>query len=233
MTQKEPFLAGFSKHLYGKAKRSAQAAMQQFRASALRNSISGYGLLFDDVLPAEFLAEIDPTRRNRHFGHRPVFWAWIGQILEQNGSCSRALSLIQAWCVKAGLAAPGSGTSSYCKARKRLKGKFLKKVLARIDEVLRRGIRSCDRWHGFILKAFDGTSVKLLDTAANQARYPQPSSQKPGCGFPVMGVVGVLNISHGGWEGFTAGHYNLHDARAAQNLLGHVEQGDLILADRA
>lgn len=207
--------------------------MQQIRHRALRESICGYGFLFDDVLPAEFLAEIDPTRRNRHFGHRPVFWAWLGQILELNASCSRAVTLIQTWCVKAGLVVPASDTSPYCKARRRVKDSFLRKILARIDQVLRRGMRPSDLWHGLVLKAFDGTSVKLMDTAANQARYPQPSSQKPGCGFPVMGVVGLLNISHGGWEGFTTGDYKLHDARAAQSLLGHVERGDLILADRA
>jgi hypothetical protein len=48
-----------------------------------------------------------------------------------------------------------------------------------------------------------------------------------------MGIVGMLNMSHGGWEGFTTGNWKLHDARAAQRLLGFVDRGDLILADRA
>ena len=100
---------------YGKAKRSAQEVIRRIRLKALRGSLSGCGQLFEDVLPAEFLLENDKTKRNRHFGAIPVFWAWLGQILEQNASCSRALSLIQAWCAGAGLEPPVGDTSSYCR----------------------------------------------------------------------------------------------------------------------
>jgi hypothetical protein len=65
---------------------------------------------------------------------------------------------------------------------------------------LQRSVTEADRWHGFTLKAIDGTSVQLLDTLENQKEYLQPSQQKPSCGFPVMGVVGLLNLCHGGWE---------------------------------
>jgi hypothetical protein len=193
--QNEPFLAGFSRHLYGRAKRSVQEAMQRFRLAALRHCPGGYGLLFDDVLPAEFLCEVDKTKRNRHFGGIPVFWAWVAQILEHNASCSRGLSLIQAWCKGAGLAAPKGDTSSYCQGRKRLSEKFLDQIFSQITTTLRGEIREEDLWNGLVLKAFDGTSVKLMDTPANQKLYPQPTSQAEGCGFPVMGIVGLLNMS--------------------------------------
>ncbi len=233
MKQKQTFLTGFSKDLYGKAKRSAQEAMRKIRAKALRDSLGGYEMLFEDVLPCEFLAEIDPTVRNRHFGHRPVLWAWIGQIFGLNASCSSALGMIQTWCSGLGITPPKGNTSSYCQARQRMSESFLTQVFSRITQIQRRAIRSCDLWHGFVLKAFDGTSVKLDDTPANQEVYPQPSSQKVGCGFPVMGAVGLLNMSHGGWEGFSTGTWKEHDMRGAQKLLGHLEEGDLVLADRA
>jgi hypothetical protein len=54
--------------------------------------------MFEDVLPSSVLGELDPTRRQRHFGHLPVFWAWLAQILEGNASCSKALGFIQSWC---------------------------------------------------------------------------------------------------------------------------------------
>ena len=219
--------------MYGKAKRSAQELIRRIRLKALRGSFSGYGMLFEDVLPAEFLVENDKTKRNRHFGAIPVFWAWLGQILEQNASCSRGLSLVQAWCTGAGLEPPTGDTSSYCQARMRVPDEFLQKILSRVQDVQRRAMRPEDRWNGLVLKAFDGTSVKLMDTEENQEVYPQPSSQAEGCGFPVMGIVGLLNMSNGSWEAFTTGTWKLHDARAAQRLLGFVEEGDLILADRA
>ena len=129
VNQKAPFLAGFSKHLFGRAKRGAQEKMRRFRQLALRHSLAGYALLFENVLEPEFLASVDPTNRNRHFGHLPVFWAWIGQILEHNASCSRALGLIQAWSSGAGIPAPKGDTSGYCQSRQRLSTIFLEKVL--------------------------------------------------------------------------------------------------------
>ena len=110
-----------------------------------------------------------------------VFWAWIGQLLEENASCSRGLSLIQAWCAGAGIEPPAGDTSSYCQARMRVGEEFLKKILTRIDQWQRHAMRPEDRWNGLVLKAFDGTSVKLMDTVENQEMYPQPSSQAEGC----------------------------------------------------
>ena len=48
-----------------------------------------------------------------------------------------------------------------------------------------------------------------------------------------MGIVGVLNHSHGGWEGFETCTASTHDSRMAPKLAGHVGEGDLLLADRA
>src|ERR1035437_2778912 len=102
VTQKEPFLTGFSKHLYGSAKRSTQRSIQLFRKKALRDSTSSFARLFENILPAAWLAGIDPTRRIRDFPLILVFWAWFAQIIEGNASCSKALSMIQSWSVAAG-----------------------------------------------------------------------------------------------------------------------------------
>ena len=50
----------------------------------------------------------------------------------------------------------------------------------------------CWRWHGRPVRLVDGTTVAMPDTAANQAAYPQPRSQRPGLGFPLCRVVGLL-----------------------------------------
>lgn len=81
VTQKEPFRTGFSKHLCGSAKRSKQRSIQLFRKKALRDSTSYFARLFENVLPAAWLAGIDPTRRVRDFPLILVFWDWFGQII--------------------------------------------------------------------------------------------------------------------------------------------------------
>ena len=189
--------------------------------------------MFSNVLPPEFLSEIDPTKRQRLYGHLPVFWAWIGQILETNASCTKAVSMVQAWCRALGLPVPSSDSSPYCQGRMRLHDGFLRQVDTRIRSVLEGRITSRDRWRGHPLKAIDGTTVTLMDTPDNQLAYPQPCRQKEGCGFPVMGIVGMVNLSHGGVEGFETCGFRKHDARVAPQLLKHVEEEDIILGDRA
>jgi hypothetical protein len=231
--KKEPFLTSFPLSVFATATRKIQAALRSQRERVIRNSISGYALLFESVLAPGFLEAIDPTRRQRSFGHLPVFWAWLAQVLEANASCSKALGLIQSWYQASALTVPSGGTSGYCMARMKLREDFLAQIAHRITNRLGQRIRPIDKWHGLTLKAIDGSSVQLMDTKANQNLYPQPSGQKQGCGFPVMGIHGVVNLSHGGWEGFVTCDSRRHDVRVAPRLLKHVEAEDLLLADRA
>jgi hypothetical protein len=140
---------------------------------------------------------------------------------------------VQAWCADANLPAPSADTGAYCKARKRIKVAFLRVLRGRVNAHLEARIRPEDKYEGLVMKSIDGSSAQLEDTAANQAVYPQPSSQKPGCGFPVMGVMGVLNHCHGGWEDFATSTESAHDAPVAHKLLHNFGEGDLACADRA
>ena len=230
---KQPFLTDFPLTVFASAKRRLQAAIRHTSALITRRSLSGYAVLFEDILPGAFLASIDPTQRQRSFGHLLVFWAWLAQILEANASCQKAVSLIQSWCQTSGLSIPSSDTSSYCKARSRLSMDFLKAVHQRLRSHLSSRVTGANQWHGFTLMAMDGSSVHLMDTEENQLLYPQPSSQKPGCGFPTMGIVGLLNLGHGGWEHIETCPHTRHDTKAAATLATHLKTGDLLLADRA
>ena len=77
-------------------------------------------------------------------------------------------------------------------------------------------------------------AISMPDTPDNQARYPQPSSQARGVGFPLARLVGVICLSTGGvidaamgpFEG--KGHSELS---LFQGLLGAFRAGDVMLAD--
>lgn len=229
----QPVLTNFPRTIFATATRRLQAAISRQRQRITQSSLSGYALLFDFVLPAEFLRHFDPTKRQRHFGQLVVFWAWLAQILEINASCSRALGLVQSWCQANALPVPTGDTGAYCRARQRFSISFLKKIFTKTKRTLYAGMRERDRWRGHTLKAIDGTSVTLMDTPKNQLSYPQHGSSKPGCGFPIMGMVGIVNLSHGGVEGFETCEQSSHDARTAPQLLKHLDEGDLLLGDRA
>ena len=44
---------------------------------------------------------------------------------------------------------------------------------------------------------FDGSTVTMPDTPANQAAYPQVYNQKPGLGFPIARIGAVISLACG------------------------------------
>ena len=233
MNKNQPFLTGFPTTICGRIRRRFQEVFAARRKALADSSIATYAMQFGHIIPADFLHQHSSSERERHYCNVTVFWAWLAQILEANASCSKAVSLVQAWSAEAGLKVPSEDTGAYCRARNRLKMSFLKIMRERVSAWLAARIRDEDKYKGLVVKSLDGSSVQLDDTPDNQRTYPQPSSQKPGCGFPVMGVMGVLNHAHGGWEDFAVGEQSAHDAPVAHKLLHNFSAGDLVCGDRA
>ena len=50
-------------------------------------------------------------------------------------------------------------------------------------------------WHGRHVKLVDGSTCSMPDTEANQAEYPQPTSQAAGLGFPLAQFVVLLSLA--------------------------------------
>lgn len=51
--------------------------------------------------------------------------------------------------------------------------------------------------------------------------------------LPVMGIMGVLNHAHGGWEDIVEGPQSAHDAPVFRKLLHCFGRGDILCGDRA
>jgi hypothetical protein len=228
-----PFLPDLSAKLQGRQKRRQLKILRAKRDEALASSISDLGVLFHDILPADWLAETAADLRKRLFPRVAVFWAWLSQVFEQNESCAKALALIEAWHKDNGLTPPSFDTSSYCKARQRLPDSFLDQIHQRVETFAEARVEDHQLWQGHRLKAIDGTSVKLMDTPENQAEFPQPSGQAKGCGFPVMGVVGVLDLARGTLSNFITCDHRQHDIRGFYQLRSHFQKGDIVIGDRA
>ncbi len=142
-------------------------------------------------------------------------------------------SLVQAWCQDKGLPIPNKDTGAYSRGRGRLGMEFLDGASVRINDHPNVRIRPADTYQGHVVKSIDGSSMSLDNTEANQKEYPQPSSQKADCGFPVMGIMGVLNRAYGGWEDFVEGKQSAHDASIFRKLLHCFNAGDILCGDRA
>src|SRR5262249_53608249 len=90
-------------------------------------------------------------------------------------------------------------------------------------------------WQGRRVYRFDGTTVTMPDTPANQAAYPQVYHQKPGLGFPIvrLGAVialacgAVVNLGFGQYAGKGQGEVSL-----LRRLGDVLRPGDVLLGDR-
>jgi len=75
----------------------------------------------------------------------------------------------------------------------------------------------------------------MPDTEENQAIYPQQRRQKPGLGFPIARVVGVLCYSSAALLNAAIGPYKGKggsENALFRQLLDTFKPGNLILADR-
>jgi len=79
----------------------------------------------------------------------------------------------------------------------------------------------------------DGTGVQMHDTKENQDWYPQPNTQKPGCGFPAAQLLVLMNL-----ENATIPHVCITPAYVDESgvllteVMPQLRQGDVLLADR-
>ena len=81
----------------------------------------------------------------------------------------------------------------------------------------------------------DGTTLSMPNTRANQRSYPQPKSQKPGLGFPLVRLVclfslttgAVLDAAWGPYRGKGKGELSLF-----RKLWARLQRGDVLLRDR-
>jgi hypothetical protein len=103
--------------------------------------------------------------------------------LDADGGCLEVVRKVQAFAASRSLPTLSASASAYCQARSKLDGDGLKRILMHTSEQLyQRG--SARRWQEQRVVVVDGTGVSLPDTPDNQAVWPQPGSQKAGCGFP-------------------------------------------------
>jgi hypothetical protein len=229
---KTPFLTGFPTTLFGSAKRKTQDILADKRRKMLEGTLD---------LQQQFLEEIDPAlleqhagnQRNRHYPDRLIFWAFLHQVASDDGSCAAAVAQIQAWCRQQGLPAPGGGTSSYCEARAKLPVAMLRAVNDSLYRQLNARLGTDGLWRGLRPRAEDGTSVQAPDTGANRQAYPYPHGQQEGCGFPMIKLGGLIDLSHGGLREFATGTAQTSELAAHRELEDQfLQEGDVFIADR-
>ena len=190
MNKKQPFLTGFPTTICGRIRRRLQEVFAAKRRALADSSIATYVMQFGHILSADFLRRHSSSKRERHYDNVTLFWAWLAQILEANASCSKAVSLVQAWSVEVGLKVPSGDTGAYCKARNRIKLSFLRLVRERVNAWLNSRIRDENKYKGLVVKSLDGSSVQTRRHAGESAALSPAKFAEAGLRFPGHGHQG-------------------------------------------
>jgi hypothetical protein len=187
--------------------------------------------LFGPWLPPGLLAQSDEgaNSRERIYNVRRTFFGFLYQVLNPDCPCREIVRQVQALLSLGSARWVDAGTSAWCQARARLPWDILPRLRC---AVAARAEQATELWRGLRVKVVDGTSISLPDTAKNQRAYPQPGSQKPGCGFPVLKLVGVFSLATGVLLDYAKGNKHQHELNLLQPLMDQFRAGVLVLADR-
>ena len=200
-------------------------------------------------LPGELLRELAalPFQRLRWLPLTLVFWACLNMVLHPGSSCRETQRSIQAWWKRRGRLWLNPCSSAFCAARARLPMEWLRTLWWRAADRLAASAPTLPGCHGrrvlgspvrqpplfpSAASVVDGTSVTAPDTHDNQQQWPQPGSQKPGCGWPLINLSGLFCLSSGALLRAAHGPWKTSEARLFALLRRTLRAGDILVADR-
>jgi len=234
MLKRERFFPGFNHILCGNPPKSALAQLKEKFEDFRQSSLSELSDLFDSLVPSSKLQakEDKENSRERIYSLNVTFWAFLHQVISPRTSCREVVRRVQSFCSHRGLEIPSSESTAYCKARQRLPIEDLNSIHEAVVEKVQGRVRDEQRWKGHDIKVMDGTGITLADTPENQELFPQPSSQLPGCGFPVLKMVACFCLSSGALLKWVETNLKSHESRILQQFLGFFGTNDVVLTDR-
>jgi Transposase DDE domain len=217
-----------------KKPRSAQQKLADNIVLLKQKSFKQIGAVFEKFIPHSLLKpERDgPMSRRRLFSKENTFWAFFSQVLDADGGCKEVIRKLQSYASIKGVKVPSSSTASYCAARKKLDEQMLSDMLEhtadRLEEIPEPGLMNNRR-----VIVVDGTGVSMPDTLANQEVWPQSSSQKVGCGFPMARLCACFSLKSGALLSYALGNKKNHEIPLFRQQWNTFKRGDIILGDKA
>jgi len=204
-----------------------------------RQFLQDGGLPFGDILTDQIVAQAmtaaEGVWKDRIYTPLITLWVFLGQVLSADHSCRAAVARLIAHRLSRGESACSAETGAYCQARKRLPEKFCSEAARQTGRALDRQGKAQWLWKGRRVYVYDGSTVSMPDTPANQAAYPQNVVQKPGLGFPIARITAVFSLACGAVVDLGICRY----AGKGQSELGLLRTlwdifvpGDVVLADR-
>jgi hypothetical protein len=233
MRNSTPMFPGFHLQTLRRKPRSAQQKLAEKLTVLQQKSFKQIGEVFEKFIPRAFLKP-EPSgamSRRRLFSKENTFWAFFSQVLDADGGCKEVIRKLQSYASLKGIKVPSSSTASYCTARKKLDEQMLSDILEHTADQLKKmpegGLLNNRR-----VIVVDGTGVSMPDTPENQTIWPQPASQKPGCGFPSARICACFSLESGALLSYALGNKKNHELPLFRQQWKTFRSGDVFLGDK-
>lgn len=218
---------------------SSQAWFRQQTGFLRQQFLQDGGLPFTDVLSEQIVSEALETIGtyviDRVYPPLVTLWVFLSQVLSADHSCRAAVARLIAHRISRAQSPCSPETGAYCQARKRLPEQFFSTVARRTGRALEKNVDRKWLWKQRRVYVYDGSSVSMPDTPANQRDYPQPDTQKPGLGFPLARIAAVFSLACGAVLDVGICRYagkGQSELRMLRTLWHIFLPGDVVLADR-
>jgi hypothetical protein len=190
--------------------------------------------LFDDEEIHQMCDTLNLEFRDRVFTPAITLGLFVSQVLSRGDACITVMAKFNRERKDKGLTPVSEDASAYSKARARLPVEVINQLSDQVRKMADNMMLYEWKWKGLNVYLVDGFVLRAPDTLANQKKYPQPSRQKEGLGFPQVRVVTTTSLASG-----CIVHHNT--ARVEGKKTGEVslfrekhkdfEKGDIIVAD--
>lgn len=181
-------------------------------------------------------------------GHtwRACFWTpavtvltFLRQVLHGNCSCRQAVAMALAQTVSRELTQGGGPSEAmsgepgaYSQARQHLPRSAFEEINQSVIGTVRAAVGQERLWCGRRVAIVDGSSVSTPDTSELQKAFPQPKSQRKGCGFPVIRLVGLFCWSSGALWKLLTDSLRVDELVMFRRMYDALERGTVVLGDR-
>jgi hypothetical protein len=160
---------------------------------------------------------------------------FLSQVLDPDHSCRAAVARVIVWLAIHDRKPCSEQTGTYCDARLRLPLGVVEHLVRRTGREVEASAASEWLWKGRRVLLVDGTTASMPDTPRNQAAFPQPDSQAPGIGFPVIRMVAIIALATGVVLDLATGPYAgkaTGETALFRELWDRLEPGGIVLGDR-
>jgi len=136
--------------------------------------------------------------RARNYTPLKTLHLFIHQVMSSDKSCKNAVTGMNVDRLIEENTPVCSNTGSYTKARERLSKLTIHQLVNSIGSATITKVPSSWKFNGRDVKVFDGTTLTLEDTKANNERYPKHSNKKQEVGFPQIRLLAIFSLITGG-----------------------------------